>query len=302
MLVRSIRSMRPSMAAIIVAIGLAAPLAAAAQDGGFGTDIPLEFAVRQIVPEGHTVQIDEGVDVNARATWTDEGGWRQALASAARSAGYVATVADRTVRIQRPGALVQSVAAAPAAAPQSRPRPAPAASSSSSSSQDAPAARPRPAPQRGAAPPSRPRPRSAAGPAPAQSSETLVSGGGFVLMAQRARPVASAPERVASADASGWREYEQAPAAVAARGWIAQEGHTLHAILDDWATTEGWRLEWNSRYEYKLTSSARFDGDFVTATTELMRSMAQARPVLTAKFYQGNKVLVVGNGSLDETN
>jgi hypothetical protein len=125
----------------------------------------------------------------------------------------------------------------------------------------------------------------------------VVSGGGFVLIPDSLATSAQANQ------ADGWKDYDsQRPTTPVAPTWQVNAGDDLNFILTEWAAREGWRVQWESEYVYTLQSPARFSGDFVTAATELLRGMQDARPVVTAQFWEGNKMLVVGNGSLDEVN
>lgn len=243
----------------------------AQEPGGFGKNIPLELAVRQIVPEGTTVQLADGVDAKVRVSWDGASGWRKSLEQAVAGAGYVMAVADNKITISRAGAVIEQVASVEAKpASGAAPKPAAPAKPSKPKKKPGPAAQPKPVVEM-----------------------PVVSGGGFVLI----------PETVQTAKADGgWTEYDQQAETVRVPEWVVKPGDDLNATLSAWAEKEGWRLVWESEYIYELTSAAKFRGDFVTATTELLRSMQDARPVITAQFYQGNKVLVVGNGNLDEVN
>ena len=51
---------------------------------GFGDDVPLSFAARQIVPPTVTVRYGRGVDSNAAVSWKGEAPWNRVLAAAVR--------------------------------------------------------------------------------------------------------------------------------------------------------------------------------------------------------------------------
>ena len=249
-----------------------------AQDVGFGEGIPLQMAVKRIVPEGMDVSLGDGVDGGKRVSWSGEGGWRQALEQAIEGTGYVYAVNDGKVVITAaPSRTTTAAAEAPqTTAPAARPAATPPRPQNNSSAPRASAP---------AAAPSRP----AAAPV---ASIPVVPGAGFVLIPENGATSAGSGE--------GWQTYEQA--APAAPEWIVASGQDLHGLLEDWTAKAGWRLVWESEYSYSLTSAARFQGDFITASTELLRSMQDVRPTPTATFHQGNKVLVIANDGLDEAN
>ncbi len=245
-------------------VGFVAP--AAAQEAGFGKDIPIGAAARQIVPDGFKVEMADGVDASAKATWSG-GGWRQSLAAAARSAGYSAIISGETVRIVK----VAKAAPAPVAESSDEPRKA-----------SRPVRKERVVERRA-------RPRSEVIVRETTTVET-VSSAGFVLV----QPKAEAPAR-----SSDWKKYDAKQVAVVESAYVVREGQSLRAVLEEWSGRAGWKLVWSTEYEYALTSSAKFTGDFSTAAHELLRSMANVRPQVTATFYAGNKTLVVGNDLAD---
>ncbi len=77
------------------------------------------------------------------------------------------------------------------------------------------------------------------------------------------------------------------------REWVAKDGKTVREIIEEWATLEGWEIVWSTNREYPLKASAIFKGRFTDVASALVRSFGRASPPPYAKFYFGNKVLVV---------
>ncbi len=77
------------------------------------------------------------------------------------------------------------------------------------------------------------------------------------------------------------------------RDWIAKEGMTLREVLQQWADIEGWELVWNTKREYPLKASAIFRGRFKDVSAAIIRNFSRAVPQPLAKFYLGNRVLVI---------
>lgn len=77
------------------------------------------------------------------------------------------------------------------------------------------------------------------------------------------------------------------------RSWVVASGQTLHEVLQDWANKEGWDLVWGTEREYPIEASAVFKGRFVDVSSALVRNFGRATPVPYAKFYKGNRVLVI---------
>ena|GEM_PF-3248741 len=77
------------------------------------------------------------------------------------------------------------------------------------------------------------------------------------------------------------------------RDWVAKEGMTLRETLQQWADIEGWELVWNTNREYPLRASAIFRGRFKDVSSAIIRSFSRATPQPMAKYYFGNRVLVI---------
>ena len=77
------------------------------------------------------------------------------------------------------------------------------------------------------------------------------------------------------------------------RSWVVANGQTLREVLQNWCDKEGWDLVWTTAREYPIEASAVFKGRFVDVASALVRNFGRATPIPYAKFYKGNRVLVV---------
>lgn len=77
------------------------------------------------------------------------------------------------------------------------------------------------------------------------------------------------------------------------RSWVVASGQTLREVLQSWCNKEGWDLVWTTSREYPIEASAVFKGRFVDVASALVRNFGRATPIPYAKFYKGNRVLVV---------
>lgn len=77
------------------------------------------------------------------------------------------------------------------------------------------------------------------------------------------------------------------------RSWVVASGQNLRDVLQAWCDKEGWDLIWNTPREYPISASAVFKGRFLDVSSALVRNFARATPVPYAKFYKGNRVLVI---------
>lgn len=91
-----------------------------------------------------------------------------------------------------------------------------------------------------------------------------------------------------SADAEAPKELQDQ-----VRSWVVASGQTLREVLQNWCDKEGWDLVWATSREYPIEASAVFKGRFVDVSSALVRNFGRATPIPYAKFYKGNRVLVV---------
>lgn len=77
------------------------------------------------------------------------------------------------------------------------------------------------------------------------------------------------------------------------RSWVVANGQTLREVLQSWCDKEGWDLVWTTPREYPIEASAVFKGRFVDVASALVRNFGRAMPIPYAKFYKGNRVLVI---------
>lgn len=80
------------------------------------------------------------------------------------------------------------------------------------------------------------------------------------------------------------------------RSWVVANGQTLREVLQSWCDKEGWDLVWTTSREYPIEASAVFKGRFVDVASALVRNFGRATPIPYAKFYKGNRVLVISTG------
>lgn len=84
-----------------------------------------------------------------------------------------------------------------------------------------------------------------------------------------------------------------APVQDQVRSWVVTNGQTLRQVLQSWCDKEGWDLVWTTSREYPIEASAVFKGRFVDVASALVRNFERATPIPYAKFYKGNRVIVI---------
>lgn len=121
----------------------------------------------------------------------------------------------------------------------------------------------------------------------------------YAVFAQRAgfKPESTCNKSNESGKEISVNEYvdEEAPSAVQdqVRSWVVANGQTLREVLQSWCDKEGWDLVWTTSREYPIEASAVFKGRFVDVASALVRNFERATPIPYAKFYKGNRVLVI---------
>ena len=63
--------------------------------------------------------------------------------------------------------------------------------------------------------------------------------------------------------------------------------------MQSWCDKSGWDLVWTTAREYPIEASAVFKGRFMDVASALVRNFERATPIPYAKFYKGNRVVVV---------
>lgn len=252
---------------------------------GFGSDIPLESAARQIVPQGTAVNYADGVDRSAAVSWNAASDWKAALSSAVSKKGYKAEFADNSVTISKAEKPSRPYSSAP----------------SREKVQKASSSRPRAVARD-------PKPRVAREVVEVQQ-EPAQGGGGFVIRPYRkavpateaVQPVRPVQEkRLEGKDIVSGKDWKQVGDA---RGtYIVEEGYRLRQTINSWADAAGWKVVWESEHDYVIEAHAEFAGDFVEASSQLFSAMKDARPAITVVYHKGNKVVVVSNQSADAVN
>lgn len=82
---------------------------------GFGSDIPLGFALEQIVPEGYDVALDDGVDRQQAVSWRGGKPWRAVIDGILTPLSLKSDLSGKTLRVFSANPAPDAEAAAPPA-------------------------------------------------------------------------------------------------------------------------------------------------------------------------------------------
>ncbi|MCB9988530.1 MAG: TcpQ domain-containing protein [Rhodospirillales bacterium] len=291
---------------------------------GFGNDMPLILAMRQIVPDNYAYSFAPQINQAVRVNWNGGQPWDVVLAEAVAPYNLDVDVIDQTVVIgpKKPQAY-------PAALPQTAQQPVPMAQPVQPMAMAHPAlqADPRNAPPEN--PPRRKKPAlpmkaSAASAAPQPLLDTPVPYTEPEVIAPQADD--AAPLRtesmmsVAEINMNEADIYEpmdvtmpaqdyvapqqDMPAPVPSASdytWQATKDASLRQILTNWSNIVGAQIIWNAPRDYYLPENMEINGDFVDAVQKALTAFGQAgaRPVgsLYPNAPSGPLVLVISESA-----
>lgn len=298
--------MRGLAAGIALAVSVTAFTQAHAERfEGFGQDIPLESAARQIVPDNVKVEYGAGVDAQTGITFSSAADWQSALSQAVSKKGLKAEIGKDGVTI------VKAPKNEAARAYSSTPSKQNVQKKNRSANRGVrPAA---PVEQHGPrvvadAPAASPTSASSASTAAAPSATTQGGGGFTIRQAAAPAPVPTPAAAPATGHGMDGKEFaskdswKPVSSSIGSGKFIVVPGYDLRVTLESWAAATGWTVNWQSEFKYQIEADATFQGDFVQATTDLIKAMSEARPTITVDFYAANRVVVISNTLADEVN
>ncbi|WP_301100443.1 TcpQ domain-containing protein [Propionivibrio sp.] len=231
---------------------------------GFANNVPLEVALRQVLPPDYAFALADGVDGGHLVSWQGGGLWRQTLQDMLRTANLGAVEQGKNFTIVR-AAPAESAAVMP---------------SSELSGDKASVGAPIPL----AAPVVDNQPLSLVAPA--------AEGGASAK--QDAMDVAAPPGGVAmmSTPASS-PDSSVAPAEV----WTANRGESLRTVLEEWSKRANVQVTWQAEYDYPLQASVNLSGSYQDVVRRLLMGFQDAQPQPVAALHEsadaGQSVLVV---------
>lgn len=262
---------------------IAAPTAELVE--GFGKDIPLVIALRDIVPAKYAYAFSPREVAGTKISWRGGKVWQDVLKDALAPHGLDVSVSDTQVVIfakpdsTAPATPVAPIAPAPkpvAAAPA--PTPAPTMSASTEpTAETLIAKRPDPTPD------ATDEPVPLTGSQSAQAQEKMAA-----TAPTNIEPAATATEKppvMAAIDM-------QAP-----RKWQARPGTTLRQTLETWTKDSNVELNWSTPYDYPINNAFYFDGTFPQAVDSLLSSYGGETPNPKGRLYpnlpEGPSVLMI---------
>jgi len=81
--------------------------------------------------------------------------------------------------------------------------------------------------------------------------------------------------------------------------WTLKVGRTIGQELQAWGETAGWKVIWSFPKDWSVPSTTTFQGDFKTAASAVIQTLALNGALVRAQFYDGNKtMIVIGPGTV----
>lgn len=290
---------------------------------GFGSDIPLAFAMRQVVPGNYAYIFAPGVDQGARVSWNGGKPWNEVLADMVRPQGLNISISGNNIRVfPQSGdngampvqASMQQAVEKPVAPRRTRPMLTASAGEVQAASQ--PTAETYIRRQDAGEP--------VAGPArqkPKQESSfwsrlglksdttTEIRNQDKVVSQQGAMPVTPSPVPQAApayapipVAASATPLDAPAPAQPKAsmdviNFWQAEKGDSLRTVLQSWSDRAGVQLYWVPPSDYVLPQPVRMQGRYMDAVMQALSAYGEGRSRPVGRLYPnlpaGPSVLVI---------
>lgn len=283
--------LRPTQPTIAPAPVKAQPTMASQNDlaVGFGKDLPISTAMKQVVPDGYTYLIDDGITGGKTVSWNGGKPWPQVLNDMVQPLGLTASVDGKIVRITNPSMGATTIAQ-PQVQLSTQVEPVRLASAPQFNNSNvmfdtlqsdagyAPQTSPRRAPLMQA-----PRPPKQVNNAPQNIIGSQPREETMVLSSTE-------PEAIAELEKSVIPEVTQGQ-------WMAQSGGSLKTVLESWSNLEGVDLFWSADYDYNLIGDVNISGNFEEAVEELLKGFSDAKPKPTGRLHpnlpHGPAVLVI---------
>ena len=247
----------------------------------FAQGLPLQLALEQVVPRDYEIEIADGVDPDRQVSFSGAGAWPHLTRKIAARADYTAGIEARIVRVR--DGDDEAAAGTRQAAADAMPIPL-----------EKPGADTSPRKVDGDT-------QAETDPVPGREPEERTQAVDEQSQAEGDRDDSASPESardesetVAAAESRGAVEPE-----VPSEGetWSVRAGETLRTALERWRFEAGWQLRYDSAYSYPVEAAAVFEGDFIEAAQQFIEAYGRVEPGIQARFYTGNRVLVIRNSN-----
>ena len=237
---------------------------------GFGKDISLAIALRQIAPSNYAYRFAEGVSAGQKVSWEGGKPWPHVLSDMLSANGLQVVIQGNVITVENSGVAPARPAGTPTYSKTASSLEAPTSLSADDSDRASttPSAQELEAQERGDM-----NANAAATPAETYPDTPVVA---VNNSAEAKAPVVDIQNR---------------------RRWEAQPGSTLRETLEKWAKSAGAELEWMTPYDYPIKNTFAFQGRFDEAVNSLLASYSREEQRPRGRLYpnlpEGPSVLMV---------
>jgi len=226
---------------------------------GFGRDLPLVMAIRQIVPAQYGFVFDQGIDTNTKVSWQGGQPWDIVLQNTLAASGLSAKINGNVVTIARSTTQVASAGMLPGmGAPNIGVPGGPVVMTDVVQTTTVK--------------------EMTATPVAMTSAAPIVDMGGMGM-----GYVNAAAPRTADLLSNST--------------WSAPRNSSLRSILEQWSERVGVELYWASEYDYPIQSAVSLQGTFEEAVQTLLKGLSESKPRPMGRLHpnapNGPAVLVI---------
>lgn len=234
---------------------------------GFGKDLPLITALRQVIPSNYTYVLEKDIPVGQTVSWSGGQAWPVVLNDMVSPYGMNADIQGGIVTI-----FASAISSVPAAKEPSQEL----------------------------------LPVVVHHPEPIVPQITVNDGPQQIAPAINSRAVMPVAPQVVSNTTkietlpiiSDDKQETETQVPIPSKGqWMARNGNTLRGVLEAWSNIASVDLFWSSDYDYPLMGDVNISGNFEEAIEQLLGGFSQAKPKPVGRLHpnlpHGPAVLVV---------
>ncbi|MBI3419676.1 MAG: TcpQ domain-containing protein [Proteobacteria bacterium] len=258
---------------------------------GFADKVPLSIAMQQVLPQGMTYMLDDGVNPGQLVSWRGGRPWQTVLREMLEPSGLKYKAGKRLVKVSNSNAAPTVISGSSQTSARSA-GPLPGAPSQNPSQNYVPLA---PVSQQDVMAAQVPPPYQPMG-QPMYSQQVYAQPmmapqpmmmQPYMMQGMSPQPMMMGPQPL----------QIQNPALFAPQAWEARPGQTLRALLQDWCMRAGTELDWQAEYDYPVTASLHMTGTFEEAVRTLLSGFNGAHPVPYGRLHYnpaaGQSILIV---------
>lgn len=225
---------------------------------GFGKDIPLVIALREIVPAEYSFSFSPGLNLGQRVSWSGDKPWDQVVSEVISPLAMTAEIKGNIVHISKIGGEPAQRQSAAEPQPQTKPD-----VTSSIDGEAIPLV----------AHPVRANVTDPGAAAQTQPEQTIARIG--EITASQAPQNLTAVEPASGDAAAPAADAQEAVAPeVPAKFWEARKGESLKSVVDHWSSRAGVSLVWDATHDYNVDIDISTDSSFEDAVKILLANSA----------------------------